>query len=177
MLLPNGLDSSSYPVCDLLPSYSIENNEPVIGRLPDGTYVQWTPTIVLENNGPSMNTPISELASSTLSDGGGATANSTATALSSRTNAYGTFCSNVPRSQFNEDTCILSTDPSACYNREIPGYEGGVVVCGSPGEVANDPSKRHQFDVRSDELITALDSNIANNQKNLIWSEIAIHSE
>ena len=84
---------------------------------------------------------------------------------------------NVPRSFVNEDTCFLSTEPSACYDEYFPGYEGGVVVCGSPGEVANDASKRHQFDVRSDESITALSGDVANNQKNLIWSEIALTSE
>ena len=72
--------------------------------------------------------------------------------------------------------CVLSTDASACYDDDIPNHEGGTVVCGSPGEVGNDPTLRHQFDVKSDESITALSGNILNNQKNLIWSEIALKS-
>jgi len=72
--------------------------------------------------------------------------------------------------------CVLSTDASACYDNDIPNHEGGTVVCGSTGEVANDPTLRHQFDVKSDESITTISGSILENQKNLIWSEIALNS-
>ena len=104
MLLTNGLDSNVYPICDTLPEFPVEVAEPVFGKLPDGTYVAWTPSISLRPNGPSINTPASERASSTLSDGGGATYNATQSALSFRSDAHSTFCANVPRSVFNSDT-------------------------------------------------------------------------
>ena len=104
MLLTNGLDSNAYPICNTLPDFPVEVADPIFGKLPDGTYVAWTPTISLEPNGPSVNTPASERASSTLSDGGGATYNATQSALSLRSDAHSTFCANVPRSIFNSDT-------------------------------------------------------------------------
>lgn len=44
------------------------------------------------------------------------------------------------------DTCYLSTAPDACsstYDKD--GYGDAVVVCGSPGEVANDPLAENVF--------------------------------
>ena len=47
------------------------------------------------------------------------------------------LCANVPRSWLNENKCFLSSE--ACRpNSTLLGK--GVVVCGSPGEVANDLS-------------------------------------
>ena len=52
-------------------------------------------------------------------------------------------CTNAARTFLNEDHCKLSFDPLACVNEDDKdnvriGKGKGVVVCGSPGEVATD---------------------------------------
>ena len=50
-------------------------------------------------------------------------------------------CSNVRRNPFNENGCYVATDTPACPvgATESTTASTGVVVCGSEGEVANDP--------------------------------------
>ena len=69
-VLPSGLDRALYPICDTITT-SEEYSSPVFAKTPEGKWLQWTPTIKLERNGPSINTIPEELASSTLIDGGG----------------------------------------------------------------------------------------------------------
>ena len=52
----------------------------------------------------------------------------------------------------------------------------GQVVCGSIGEVANDPSMREVFDVRSNEH-TTLGTEDYENQKHVVWTEIGLSGE
>ncbi len=52
--------------------------------------------------------------------------------------------------------------------------DGGVVVCGSMGEVSNDPSLTEVFDVRSNEF-TISSSDTLNNQKRVVWTEVALY--
>jgi hypothetical protein len=52
--------------------------------------------------------------------------------------------------------------------------DGGVVVCGSMGEVSNDPSLTEVFGVRSNEL-TITGSEALSNQKKVVWTEIALY--
>jgi len=41
------------------------------------------------------------------------------------------------------DSCYLSTDPNACSSSYTKTHNGdAVLVCGSPGEIANDPLSR-----------------------------------
>ena len=41
------------------------------------------------------------------------------------------------------DSCYLSTDPNACSSSYTKAHNGdAVLVCGSPGEIANDPLSR-----------------------------------
>jgi len=104
LLLKNG---STDPICDQLPSFSDENDAPILGRLPNNVWIQFTPSLILENNGPDVNTPPSQMEKHALPDGGG----------SIRTQTGGVVgCSNVPRSILNEETCFLSMDRSACSN-------------------------------------------------------------
>jgi len=104
LLLKNG---STDPICDQLPSFSDENDAPILGRLPNNVWIQFTPSLILENNGPDINTPPSQMEKHALPDGGG----------SIRTQTGGVVgCSNVPRSILNEETCFLSMDRSACSN-------------------------------------------------------------
>ena len=69
----------------------------------------------------------------------------------------------------------LKTDEAAQYFGAVPVSvaDGGVVVCGSIGEVANDPSLPETFEVRSDEATTTFSSDDLNNQKQVVWAEIA----
>jgi len=52
--------------------------------------------------------------------------------------------------------------------------DGGVVVCGSMGEVSNDPSFTEVFDVRSNEF-TVSSPDTTNNQKRVVWTEVALY--
>ncbi len=69
-VLPSGLDRAVYPICDTITSNE-EYRSPVFARTPEGKWLQWSPTIKLEQNGPSMNASPGEKASFTLIDGGG----------------------------------------------------------------------------------------------------------
>jgi len=54
--------------------------------------------------------------------------------------------------------------------------DGGVVICGSLGEVSNDPSFTEVFDVGSNEF-TISSSDTLNNQKSVIWTEVALYGD
>ena len=109
LLLTNGLTD---PICDSLPTFAEEGNAPVLGLLPSGEYVQWTPTISLEANGPSINDAAQDGTNNVLSDGGGGN--------SIRTGGK-TKCSNAHRSFVNEKTCFLSMEPTACSAAQAIG--------------------------------------------------------
>lgn len=163
-LLRDGLTD---PICDLVQSFAEVNDAPVFGLMPDGSWLQWSPKIELEDNGPSINAAPEEMSSNVLSDGGGARSNETDGTLK---------CANVVRSFVNEDTCFLSTADTACSSTEIDGEEtgdGGVIVCGSLGEVANDPSLPESFAIESEEH-NPVDTDVLKNQKHVIWTEIAL---
>lgn len=50
------------------------------------------------------------------------------------------FCSNVPRTMFNEESCVLFRGQACRPGTTNPRLaKKGLVVCGSAGEVANDP--------------------------------------
>ena len=106
----------------------------------NGVFKYWihTPSLYLRDNG--LNTP--------LADGGDAATRLTSTPPANLDPAIQGLiqvpCSNVPRTFLNEDSCKLVTSDACSYDEKavIPG-SGKVLVCGSPGEVANrfDPDK------------------------------------
>lgn len=96
-------DGITHEYCNLLPKFSEEFDSPVLGKLPNGEWLQFTPTINLVNNGPAINDELGP--ASTLKDGGGQTYVETGEKVK---------CANVPRSIFNEETCFLSTESTAC---------------------------------------------------------------
>jgi hypothetical protein len=102
LLLRNGFNG---PICDMIPPFAEEYDAPVFGVLPSGEWLQWTPTLMLEENGPSINDPSSNMSSKVLRDGGGEAVVATDGVLK---------CSNVQRSFMNEGTCFLSTLSTAC---------------------------------------------------------------
>ena len=138
MVLVNGFSGA---VCDRVPPFAEEDNAPIIGILPNGEWVQWTPQIQLEDNGPSINDV--DMTANVLSDGGGALAIEAGSNLK---------CSNVQRSLINEETCFLSTESTACStDAQSPSMiEGGTIVCGSRSEVSNNPALSEHFDVHSE---------------------------
>lgn len=105
MLLTDGFAGL---ICDNVPPFAEEGDAPIFGILPNGEgWIQWTPTILFEDNGPSVNADLQDqdMTSNVLIDGGGE--------LVLQTNEM-TKCSNVQRSFLNDDTCFLSTEISAC---------------------------------------------------------------
>lgn len=112
--------------CRDLPPYRYDG-PPVFARTVDGFWLQFTPRISMQEN--SLEFP--------LFDGGAGrwAANQTR------------YCSNVVRNFVNEAGCYLATS-DACtpasnhedWSFDSPSAASGVVVCGSPDEVANDPS-------------------------------------
>ena len=165
LLLTNGLND---PICDSFPSFAEEGDAPILGLLPSGEYLQWTPTIILEDNGPSINDVGQNMTSKVLADGGGKMFIETGETMK---------CSNTPRSFINEDTCFLTTDPMVCSaNQAVPQsvIHGGVIVCGSRGEVSNNPALPGTFDVRSNRQSSS-SSDQLHNQKQVVWAEIALN--
>jgi len=69
-VLPSGLDRTLYPICDTITN-SEEFSSPVFAKTPQGKWLQWSPTLKLEANGPSINAGPGEMSISTLVDGGG----------------------------------------------------------------------------------------------------------
>jgi hypothetical protein len=94
--LTTGIDDPT--LCMNVPTSAEEGNKPVFAKLSDGTYLQWTPQLILEEN--TVENPIP--------DGGGEVEIFTDNGR----------CSNVPRNFLNEDGCILSAEPDACQAGE-----------------------------------------------------------
>jgi len=99
-----------------------------------------------------------------------------------------TKCSNAPRNFLNEKQCILSTD--ACANNPLSGSVNGphaVVVCGSIGEVSNDPTsgggaRSNAYDFKTD-FTGRLNRNIGSfndpyiQYKTNIWTNIVLNAD
>ncbi|KAL7542499.1 hypothetical protein ACHAXR_011825, partial [Thalassiosira sp. AJA248-18] len=163
LLLRNGLNDNSF--CDAVPSFASEGNAPIFGKYLD-TWLIWTPKLQLEDNGPSINDDPEDMANNVLSDGGGEWSANTGGKLK---------CSNVQRSFVNEKTCFLSTENTTCASPE-GSTEEGVIVCGSLGEVANDPSLPETFAISTEE-VDPVPSDVRRNQKHVVWTEIAINEQ
>ena len=115
-----------------------------------------------------------------MSDGGG-----DAMVRSARGDKTVALCSNTPRNPFNEETCKISYHPNACdsvpesggwgftlskFTRSYAGPDAGVVVCGSPNEVAPDPNEGDVFDVRNFQVHSH--RVIYDDQKRMSWAEV-----
>jgi hypothetical protein len=134
-LLQNGLN---HPSCDLIPSFAKEFDAPVFGKLPSGEWLQFTPTIVFKDNGPSIN-DAGDKSANVLSDGGGATFVATDENVK---------CANAARSIFNEDTCFLSRVSTACSSYTDAGGEITIKVNTSNIKAFYDLSERYVYAVR-----------------------------
>jgi hypothetical protein len=97
-LLRGGLND---PLCDQLSAVTEENDAPVFGKLPDGSWLQFDPRIVLEDN----------TLESHISDGGGLVRSLTGDK---------TKCANTPRTFLSEDQCSISSSNTACGSAGTP---------------------------------------------------------
>ncbi len=104
--VPRSISAPSRNVDELLPPLPIiDGVGRLSGKLPSGEYLQWTPQIQLEDNGPSINDPPGNWSTKVLVDGGGKAFIATDEKLK---------CSNVQRLFINKDTCFLSSLSTAC---------------------------------------------------------------
>jgi hypothetical protein len=153
--------SGQQAVCDSLPA---QGGVPVHGQTSDGTWYLHDPRIALKSN----------TLDSVLVDGGG----------SAMTSSGGvTQCANAPRTFLNQDTCHVSpTNVNDACAGHYWGYNVAngthVVVCGSPGEIPNDPTLPSEFDFGLDNSVdrtgTTNDFEI---QRETVWTTIALYGE
>jgi len=144
----------------------------------NGVFKYWihSPSLDLLDNG--LDAP--------LADGGGSAVQLTRTIPANLDpeiqKAIQVKCSNVPRTFINEDSCQLMTADACSYDEDavIP-KSGKVLVCGSPGEVANrfDPDVgwygKGGFAVYPKFNATKTPILYAEQRQN-VWTEIALHS-
>eukprot|EP00554_Chaetoceros_debilis_P007442 CAMPEP_0194077066 /NCGR_PEP_ID=MMETSP0149-20130528/3732_1 /TAXON_ID=122233 /ORGANISM="Chaetoceros debilis, Strain MM31A-1" /LENGTH=4275 /DNA_ID=CAMNT_0038757959 /DNA_START=113 /DNA_END=12940 /DNA_ORIENTATION=+ len=89
LTLPDGLDDSK---CVLIPVVrETLSDEPIFGKLPDGSYLQFDPRLDFKSN--TLDSPIP--------DGGKSI---------EFVSAGKSYCTNVPRNFLNEDTCVVSSN-------------------------------------------------------------------
>lgn len=143
-----------------------ESLAPIFAQTQDGQWLLFDPIVRMESN--TMESP--------LLDGG----------LESLSTNRTLFCSNVARSFLNEGNCVM-TDTRACLSGGNANQRAvGGMVCGSPGEVANDPSTGVNWldissitNARARVLGVPRDSTpnyqLAR-QREFVWSEIALTS-
>ena len=144
----------------------------------NGVYKYWihSPTLDLLDN--SLSTP--------LADGGAEAVRVTATlgpGLENMT-ALQPKCSNVPRTFLNQDSCRLLEADACSYDEgaDIRESGGKILVCGSPGEVANEhdidtgPRGKGGFAFYT-ELNATEKRGDQEEQRRSVWAEIALRSE
>lgn len=158
------IDSSN---CASVPKFNYTVTE-IFAQTVDGDWVQFTPRIFMREN--TLDNP--------LSDGG----------LNLLQQERTFYCANAPRSFLNENDCTLSTVRACPYGSTDPGEAStGVLLCGSPDEVANDPTLG---DSRLD--VSSLDENLAvalgleedttnrntfARQREFVWYQIALTAQ
>jgi len=153
--------------CALVPEYNYTTTE-VFAQTVDGDWLQFTPRISMRES--TVENP--------QSDGG----------LGLWEQGRTFYCANAPRSFLNENDCTLSTVRACPYGSTDPDEAAnGVLLCGSPNEVANDPTLG---DSRLD--VSSLDENLAfafgveqdstsratfARQREFIWYQIALTAQ
>jgi hypothetical protein len=83
-------------------------------------------------------------------------------------------CSNAMMDWNNAESCHVSNDPNACNSNvyEILDNDKVTVVCGSPGEIANDPFGQSIFHLAYTTKLKGNDN--FSLQKQSVWSMVAI---
>jgi hypothetical protein len=138
------------------------NGPPIFARTSDGVWLIYEPRVVLAEN--TIDNPIVDGGLSALAEG--------------RTK----YCSNAPRTFLNEARCRYAA--RACNSQNMV-VTAGAVVCGSRGEIANDPALGDSWldiasiadDVRARELNLPRDSTPIEDfvrQREFVWSQITL---
>jgi hypothetical protein len=134
----------------------------------DNVWLQWTPRISMVEN--TVQNP--------MSDGG----------LTLWSGSRTLYCGNAPRSFLNEEGCSLSTVSACSYGDLHPDNATvGALICGSPGEVVNDPaagdSRMDVSSITGENLATelGLEQDTASRrdlsrQRELVWQQIAFEA-
>lgn len=142
---------------------------PVFAKTASGEWMQFDPRIIMHDNTPD----------SPLLDGG----------ATSWFNNHTSKCAAVKRHVLNEASCVMSEEPSC-----IPGsdkkdlVQTGLVVCGSPNEVANDPTLGDSWidipSITTPSLSMYLKvprdttgAELLSKQKGFVWNTIAVTSD
>jgi hypothetical protein len=148
------LPSSAGGLCDLstnpagIPRLEVYSRA-IVGRLPTSSGLQW---LIYDGHVEFRDNDIAN----PLIDGGGKVKKDSIGGYDIRPEwmAPGkntALCANAPRTFLNSQGCKLSFDENACRGDTLVddgiavGSSGdGILVCGSPGEVSNDITFRHQ---------------------------------
>ena len=144
----------------------------------NGVFKYWihSPTLDLLNNG--IDNP--------LADGGIKAVRQTGNlepGLSKELSMLQARCSNAPRTFLNQDSCQLLRADACSYDGDADIRDGGkVLVCGSPGEVANVHGSNHGPRSKGGFALypTVNDTEARSNheeQRRSVWTEIALRSK
>ena len=87
------------------------------------------------------------------------------------------LCSNPAMDWANDDSCTLSTEAKACKvdNSEKLSIGDAFVICGSDGEVGNDPFGRSIFQIPRTQKMKS--NTETAKQRKSVWTMIALNSE
>ena len=133
------------PVCESITTETY----PVYASFGNGTVLALSPQLQLQNN------TLDEV----LQDGGG------------RQKLLGAECSNVPKTFLNIDSCLPSISRDTCSTTDKSNEGEGVMICGSPGEVSNDPFTGEFGYMR---YSSELSSTFSSQQKYAIWTTLVL---
>ncbi|KAL7576804.1 hypothetical protein ACA910_013822 [Epithemia clementina (nom. ined.)] len=183
-----------HPVCRQV-TYSSwdDQNDPgaitVVFGMYQGTYYVHHPQFLFQEN--TLEKPLFDGGGSLVKLTRASTPESSISKLSSADlYMFQTKCSNVPRTFVNEEYCVLSTSYESCVpsGLDLSSLTGdfghGAVVCGSPGEVANDLRLsagrggawyRGAFDIPTAEFGRfGLDAEDYTEQRRIVWTALSL---
>ena len=118
-------DPSFATICAGLPSVPELGDEPIFGKLSNGTWLMFDPRLVLETN--TLSSPINDGGKEALIASGG-----------------DTYCSNVPRTFLNENQCHLSSN--ACKSSSNTQIE--ILLENSTIAAINNLTERYVYAIK-----------------------------
>ena len=72
---------------------------------------------------------------------------------------------------------LKSSSIEQYFGAQVSVPEGGTVVCGSIGEVANDPALKEVFDISSSGRVRRTGMAEPDNQKQVVWTEVSLSAK
>jgi hypothetical protein len=164
-MLTTTLDEAACAGLSAVATLGAVGGPPIFAKTSDGVWLIYEARVVMAEN--TIDNP--------LADGG----------VSAWTANRTKFCSNAPRTFLNEAGCRYTAQP-ACISQTKPVVvTTGAVVCGSRGEIANDPALGDSWldiasmgsDSRAREYKLPRDLTFISDfvrQRELVWSQIAL---